>query len=145
LQEFLQYIIVEFIPSIILLYFFSFPIPGIVSRDLIFSICPYVYRIFPQYSSSYTLSLYVPPTHTHCYQPSRWNLFSLPVLRFCKKRKRRHFYLFKVALEGISLWHFHVYMYFNPNWFMLSIFLFLPKSPSYGDFNRLKNSLFILV
>jgi hypothetical protein len=31
--------------------------------------------------------------------------------------------LFKIAIQGISLWHFHVYMYYNLNWFIPSIFL----------------------
>jgi hypothetical protein len=37
--------------------------------------------------------------------------------------KKRHFCLHKIALQGISLWHFHVYMYYNLNWFIPSIFL----------------------
>jgi hypothetical protein len=35
-------------------------------------------------------------------------------------------FLFKTALQGVSLWHFHdfyVCVYYNPNWFMTSIFL----------------------
>jgi hypothetical protein len=47
--------------------------------------------------------------------------------------------LFMVATQGVSLWHFHVYMYYNPHWFISSIFLL------YSGFNRLKNSIFILV
>jgi hypothetical protein len=31
--------------------------------------------------------------------------------------------LFKVAIQGISLWYFHVYMCYNPNWFISSVFL----------------------
>jgi hypothetical protein len=31
--------------------------------------------------------------------------------------------LFKVATQGVSLWHFHVYVYYNPNWFIFSILL----------------------
>jgi hypothetical protein len=30
--------------------------------------------------------------------------------------------LFKIATQGVSLWHFHLYMYCNPNWFISSIF-----------------------
>jgi hypothetical protein len=26
--------------------------------------------------------------------------------------------LFKIATQEVSLWHFHVYMYYNPNWFI---------------------------
>jgi hypothetical protein len=31
--------------------------------------------------------------------------------------------LFKIATQGVSLWHFHVYIYYNPNWFISTIFL----------------------
>jgi hypothetical protein len=42
-----------------------------------------------------------------------------------KKRKREKwdFWLFKIAMQGVSLWHFHVYMYCDPVWFISSIFL----------------------
>jgi hypothetical protein len=36
--------------------------------------------------------------------------------------EKRHFCLFKIAIQRVSLWHFHAYMYYNPNWF-ISIFL----------------------
>jgi hypothetical protein len=47
----------------------------------------------------------------------------------------------------VSLWHFHVYMCYNPIWFtsfvfFLSTLVFL-LSP--GDFNRYKSFIFILV
>jgi hypothetical protein len=29
----------------------------------------------------------------------------------------------KVVTQGVSLWYFHVYMYYNPNWFVSPIFL----------------------
>jgi hypothetical protein len=31
--------------------------------------------------------------------------------------------LFRIAIQGVSLWHFHVYMYCIPDWFISSIFL----------------------
>jgi hypothetical protein len=34
--------------------------------------------------------------------------------------------LLKIALQGIFLWHFHVHMYYNLNWFISSIFLLSP-------------------
>jgi hypothetical protein len=45
------------------------PIPGIVSKDLIFPIYKYVYVIFLPYPPSYTLSLYLFPSHW--YQPPK--------------------------------------------------------------------------
>jgi hypothetical protein len=33
------------------------------------------------------------------------------VLQFCKRKKKWHFCLLKIATQGISLWHFHVCMY----------------------------------
>jgi hypothetical protein len=52
------------------------------------------------------------------------NLFCPPVLWFCRRKRRKekkwHFCLLeiKVATLGVSLWYFHVYMYYNPNWFI---------------------------
>jgi hypothetical protein len=57
------------------------------------------------------------------------DLFLLLVLWFCRrkknKRKKWHFCLFKIkiATQGVSLWQFHVYMYYNPSWFISCIFL----------------------
>jgi hypothetical protein len=31
--------------------------------------------------------------------------------------------MFNIDIEVISMWHFHVYIYYNPNWF-ISVFLF---------------------
>jgi hypothetical protein len=31
--------------------------------------------------------------------------------------------MFKIAIQGVLLWHIHVCMYYNLNWFILSIFL----------------------
>jgi hypothetical protein len=30
--------------------------------------------------------------------------------------------LFKITLQVVFLWHFHVYMFYNSNWFMPSVF-----------------------
>jgi hypothetical protein len=48
-----------------------------------------------------------------------------------------------MATQGVSLWHFHVYMYYSLIWFIPSIFLLSTLVPSYGDFNRFKNSIII--
>jgi hypothetical protein len=39
------------------------------------------------------------------------------------KEKKWHFCLFKIATQGVSLWYFHVYMYYSPIWVISSIFL----------------------
>jgi hypothetical protein len=38
------------------------------------------------------------------------------------KEKKWHFCLFNMATQGLSLWNFRVYVYYNQNWF-ISIFL----------------------
>jgi hypothetical protein len=30
--------------------------------------------------------------------------------------------LFKITIQGVSLWQLHIYVYYNPNWFITSIF-----------------------
>jgi hypothetical protein len=50
-------------------------------------------------------------------------LFSICIL------KKWHFCLFKIAIQGISLWHFHVHMNFNPSWFIPFIFLCSASGP----------------
>jgi hypothetical protein len=101
-------------PSIILLYSPLAPIPRIVSTGLIFPftcMCTYFHHIHPTTPFPYILLLVPTP---------RQELFCLPVLCFCKKW---HFCLFKIAIQGVSLWHFHVCMYYNLNWLSPSIFL----------------------
>jgi hypothetical protein len=53
---------------------------------------------------------------------TRQDLFHPLVFQFYKRIKW-HFCLFKIAMQGVSLWHFHVYMYYNPNCSICSIFL----------------------
>jgi hypothetical protein len=36
------------------------------------------------------------------------------------------FCLFKIATQGVSLWHFHVYMFYNLNRFILFFFYLSP-------------------
>jgi hypothetical protein len=120
LQNFLQYIILEFTLSIILLCFPSPCIPGIVSTGLIFPfthMCiEYFQHIHPLTPFFISSSLLLVSLDRTCFA----SLFS----DFIKKKKS-HFCLFK----GGSLWHFHVYMYYNPNWFISSSFLFSTLVP----------------
>jgi hypothetical protein len=66
------------------------------------------YIIFSLHSASFTLSLYPPPLPL--VPTPRQDLFCLPVLWFCKPKKG-HFYLFKRAIQGVSLGQFHIYIY----------------------------------
>jgi hypothetical protein len=101
-----------FTSSTILVYL-PLPIPGIVSTGLIFPftyVCTqYLHCIHPTMPFPHP---FPPPTgataHLH-------HSTCLPVLfsDFVKKKKKKwHFCLFKIAIWGVSLWHFHVYVYF---------------------------------
>jgi hypothetical protein len=68
----------------------------------------------------------LPPTGTNLSSPCRTCsalLFS-DFVEFIKRKKLTFFWFeIKVVTKGISLWYFHVYMYYNPNWFISSNFL----------------------
>jgi hypothetical protein len=72
----------------------------------------YLHYIHPPMPLPNLLSL---PTGTNPPNP-RQDLLCPPVLQFC---------LIKIATQEASLWHFHVYKYYNTSWF-ISIFFFLP-------------------
>jgi hypothetical protein len=40
-----------------------------------------------------------------------------------EKKKKKMPFLVNKATQGVSLWHFHVYMYYSPIWFISSVFL----------------------
>jgi hypothetical protein len=67
-----------------------------------------VYTVFAPSSPSHALSPLLPLVPL----PSPQDLFHLLVLRFCK-RKKMTICLFKIAIQGVSLLYFHVYMYYN--------------------------------
>jgi hypothetical protein len=103
-----------------------------------FSIFIHEYIIFhhihPPTPFPYVLPLPLVPT-------PRQDLFCLPVLCFGKKRKHTHLFLYKEFL-------FDIFMYLCITTQIGSSPLFFssaPLIPSYGDFNRFKNSLLILV
>jgi hypothetical protein len=85
----------------------------------VYSICTIFTLLNPSLQSS----------SLHWYQLPRQDLFCLLVLWFCKRKKKCHYFLFKIALQGVSLWHFHVRMYYNPNWFISSILLLFTLVP----------------
>jgi hypothetical protein len=93
----------------------------------------------PPHSPSYTFSLYSLTSHwcqpqTEPVLPSH-SLF-LKKMRLC---------LYNTAIQAVSLWHFHLYMYWILNLFIPFSFLFSTLVPFYGDYNRFKNSVFVLV
>jgi hypothetical protein len=88
--------------------FYFKPLPAVVSTALTFPFS-YFHHMHPYVLSS--------PTGTN----PRHDLFCPPALHFGKKRQ---FCLIKTAIQGVSLWQFHVNMYHKPNWFIPSnIFL----------------------
>jgi hypothetical protein len=97
--------------------------------------------VFVLYSPSHTIS------PSHWYQCPIQDLFCRPVLWFYKRKNNYSFvylrclsyyllcFLFnnmythvkinffkKIALQGVPLWHYHVHIYYIPNWFIHSIF-----------------------
>jgi hypothetical protein len=99
-------------PSIILLYL---PFGDSFSRPH-FSIYIHEYIIFPLYAHSYTILLYPPPS-------TGTNPQTGPVLfPYFQFLKNRHFCLLEIAIQGVSLWYFHVCMYHNLNEFIPCIF-----------------------
>jgi hypothetical protein len=118
------------------------PIPGIVSIGIIFAFsymytqyfhhihCP---KHFPHHFSH--------PIGTHLLKPApQGRTCSTILLSDCveEKWKQSHFCLCKrkVATQGVSLWYFQVYMYYNSNWF---ISILLHSTQSYGSFSLFKN------
>jgi hypothetical protein len=72
------------------------------------------------FSPSHTLS--PPPTSPTSTDTSDRTCSTLLFSDFVKEKKW-YFCLLMVATQGVSLWHFHVYMYYNLNGFIASIFL----------------------
>jgi hypothetical protein len=61
-----------------------------------------------------------------------------PVLPSCSPFfKKWHFCLVKIAIQDISLWCFHAYMYYNANWFIPSIFLLSTLVPFLSWFQQI--------
>jgi hypothetical protein len=73
-----------------------------------FPIYMHVYTECIQYSPSHALSpSHSSPTGTN---PPGRTCFALLFSDFVREKKW-HFCLFKIATQGVSLWHFHVYMH----------------------------------
>jgi hypothetical protein len=103
LQKCLQYILAKFTHSIILLDHPPSSVLRIVSADLIF-LFSFDYHNHPPILFPYIFL-----------SPSSTNPQIVPDLRSCS--------LFKIAIQRVSVWHFHVYTYYNQNWFSPCIFL----------------------
>jgi hypothetical protein len=115
LQKCLQNILVKFIPSIICLYS---PSPHSWNSFNRFHFHRWVHNI-PPHSPSYILFLYPLPAEGYIQPPGRTCFTFLSFVM----EKKRHFCLLKISIQRVLLWKFHVYMYYNPNWFIPSIFL----------------------
>jgi hypothetical protein len=89
-----------------------------------FSIYMHVYIVFALHSPLHTLSPLLP-------LPLLTMPHAGPVLPTCFRilEKKRHFCLSKIVTQGVSLWHFHVFMYYNSKWLMSSIFLLSTTVP----------------
>jgi hypothetical protein len=81
-----------------------------------FSIFIHEQIIFLPYSPSYTLFFYL--TLSDWCQPPDRACVTLLISVFEKR--------YKMAIQGVSLWGFCVYVYYNPNWFIPLFFSFLP-------------------
>jgi hypothetical protein len=132
LQKFLKYIkyiILEFI----LLYSSTF-VPGIVSTFHLFNVETWnkwngkPCHFFHLHTCAHSIcTIFTLPYHFLTSSPlplaptPRQDLFCPLVLWFVNE-KNSHFCLFKIATQGVSLCHFHVYMYYSSSWFISSIF-----------------------
>jgi hypothetical protein len=124
----------EFIPSTALLYP---PSPDLWNSFSRYHYCIYmpVYAFFALDLPSYPFSPPPLPRAGAKTSPPGQDLFYSSVLWFCRrekiKRKARHFCLFeiKVATQGVSLWYFHVNMFYNHNWFIFFNYLHFTLVP----------------
>jgi hypothetical protein len=86
------------------------PTPGIVSTDIIFPFTymylQYLHHIHPPSPFPHSFPLLLVPASP------RQDLFCPLLLWYCirKEENKRQFWLFKIATQGVSFWHFHVYV-----------------------------------
>jgi hypothetical protein len=97
---------------------------------------PYSWNSFNRYHFPiyvYMCTQYLRHTHSPIPFPHTLVLTTLHPCRICsallfsnfvKAKKKWYFCSFKIATQGVSLWHFHVYLYYSPIRFISSLFLF---------------------
>jgi hypothetical protein len=82
----------------------------------------YQYIILPPYSP-YSTFLYALSHYTGTSSSTEIVLLSYPLF------KKRYFCLFMTIVQGVSLWHFLMYIYYTLNQFIFSIFILSIQSP----------------
>jgi hypothetical protein len=117
--QYFKYIIFEFTPLHHSPLSSPHPIPGIVSTCLIF---PFTHACTQYLSHIHPTTPYPHFVPSPITSSLRKNLFLSLILQLYK-RKKGHSCLFKIAKQGVFLWHFQVYMCPNSNCFIPSIFL----------------------
>jgi hypothetical protein len=100
------------------------PIPGIVSTGLIFPFHTWVHS----FSTTFTILLPFLISPPPLYQSPGQDLFYLLVLCFWRKKKKKHFCLFKL-LYRVFHCDISIYMYYNPNWLVPRYFSSFNLSP----------------
>jgi hypothetical protein len=119
----LKYIILEFTPYIVL----PSPILEQFQQVSFFHLYTCVHSICTVFTPPWPFPTSF-PVHSHQQLSPRRDLFYPPVVWFCKRRKKWYFCFFKIATQGVSLWHIHVYMYHSPIW-LICIFLLSTSVP----------------
>jgi hypothetical protein len=111
LQEFLQCIKYIMLKFTILLYLPS----------------PHSLNSFNRYHFStyiYVDTVFAPYLPSPWYHFPKQDLFQVNIIWLCKKKQKMTVCLFKIATEGVSLWHFHIYVQYS----LLSSISFSMKS-----------------
>jgi hypothetical protein len=127
--KYIKYVILEFAPSL-----FSFiPLPHSWKsfNRFHFSIYLHMCIVFALYSPSYIFSPHAPPVPLVLTPLFTWRSCSDLLFSDFVKEKKWHFSLFKIATQRVSLWHFHIYMYYGLDWLISSIFLHSILVPLY--------------
>jgi hypothetical protein len=99
------------------------PIPGIVSTGIIF---PFRYMCTQYLHLIHYLTPFPHLLPTPMFQHSPPQTVTIPPFYSLSLFKKWHSCLFKIAIQGVSLWHFHVYIYIITQ---IGLSLFFPFVP----------------